>query len=46
GPEYGTESRGLYYLQPSTTTICVAAESPELLHRRLGGREKGELEES
>ncbi|GAU10216.1 hypothetical protein TSUD_420220, partial [Trifolium subterraneum] len=32
----GTESRGLYYLQPSTSTICVAAESPELLHRRLG----------
>ncbi|KAK2418425.1 putative mitochondrial protein [Trifolium repens] len=32
----GTESRGLYYLQPSTSNIGVAAESPELLHRRLG----------
>ena len=31
----GTESHGLYYLYPSTSTTCVAVESPDL-HRRLG----------
>ena len=32
----GSESRGLYYLQPPSSTICAVTESPGLLHRRLG----------
>nr|KYP49899.1 hypothetical protein KK1_028398 [Cajanus cajan] len=32
----GSESHGLYYLQPSTSTICASIESPGLIHRRLG----------
>jgi len=31
-----TESRGLYYLRPPTSAVCVAVESPHLLHRLLG----------
>ncbi|XP_020236354.1 uncharacterized protein LOC109815938 isoform X1 [Cajanus cajan] len=32
----GSESHGLYYLQPSTSTICASVESPGLIHRRVG----------
>lgn len=33
----GSESHGLYYLQQPSSAICAAAaESPSLLHRRLG----------
>nr|KYP40247.1 Retrovirus-related Pol polyprotein from transposon TNT 1-94 [Cajanus cajan] len=32
----GSKSHGLYYLQPSTSTICASVESPSLIHRRLG----------
>ncbi|PNY13664.1 receptor-like protein kinase [Trifolium pratense] len=39
----GTESHGLYYLQPSTSTICAAAESPKLLHRCLGHQSLSKL---
>ena len=32
----GYESQGLYYIQPTSSIISVVAESPELLHCRLG----------
>lgn len=32
----GHESHGLYYLQSTPSVSCIAAESPNLLHERLG----------
>nr|KYP75541.1 Retrovirus-related Pol polyprotein from transposon TNT 1-94 [Cajanus cajan] len=32
----GSESHGLYYFKPSTSTICASVESPSLIHCRLG----------
>lgn len=32
----GHESRGFYYLETSSSMLCVAASSPKLFHDRLG----------